>query len=109
MQLANPFTQETRNLYLYRYDCSDCGRSDQGLSLHHIRGRISASPFNACLLCDVCHSRCNHNQEEERKYFALNAKFLHYSKYKPTEEDLEFIKDNFERLNIKQVMDKLCK
>ena len=98
MQLKNPFTNETRNLYLYCYSCFNCGRSDLGLELHHVIGRSSSSPFNAFPICLACHGRACHSQEEEQKYFAINLRFLHSIGYKPTEEDLQFLRENYLRL-----------
>lgn len=76
----------------------DCGRSDRGLQLHHIVGRDSNSAFNAIVLCNVCHEKCNHSQEEERKYFKTTFNFLLITNYEPTENDLKFLRDYFNRL-----------
>lgn len=52
-------------MYLYVYWCFNCDRSDRGLELHHIFGRISASALNACPLCNVCHGKIKHTTEEQ--------------------------------------------
>ena len=95
MKLRNPFSQKTRNLYLYRHDCDICGmngQDDGGLELNHITGRYSSSPTNASVLCSNCHRQIGHTQIEERYLFQKNLKFLLREGYKLTEEDLEFMK-----------------
>lgn len=65
-----------------------------GLELNHIFGRVSASPFNASLLCHECHSHVGHTNEEHAKLFFLNAKYLQeigYNRHLVTEDDLMFI------------------
>jgi len=76
MKLKNNFSQETRLLFLYVYSCFNCGRSDKGLSLHHITGRNSNAKENAIPLCLECHSHANHSQEEEEKYKQITKKWL---------------------------------
>lgn len=93
MKLCNPFTQETRLLYLYRYDCDKCG-SNRSLELHHITGRGSASPLNASLVCHDCHEHLNHNENEEQELFMINILFLIKEQYKITQNDIEFLRNN---------------
>lgn len=96
MQLANPFSNETRILYLYEYKCILCssnGTSRGGLELNHIFGRVSASPYNASLLCHECHSHVGHNREEHKELFELNAKFLAEIGYQWNYYDKQFIDD----------------
>ena len=76
MKLRNPFSQETRLLFLYIYACFDCGRSDRGLELHHITGRNSSAKENAIVLCIECHSRVGHTKKEEKRYKELTEIFL---------------------------------
>jgi hypothetical protein len=53
--MRNEFTQETRNLFYYNYHCFYCG-FNQWNALHHILGRVSASPLNACPIHNIeCH------------------------------------------------------
>lgn len=94
MKLAHPFSQDTRNLFLYEYSCFNCGRSDRGLELHHIKGRISNSPLNAYLICTYCHSHANHSQEEESKYLQTTIRWLLKQGYELTKNDIEFYKTN---------------
>lgn len=105
MQLKNPFSNETRNLYLYRYDCDKCG-SNQMLELHHICGRVSNSPLNASLVCHDCHSHLNHNEEEEKRHFNTNLAFLLKIRYKPTENDIQFLKNNSRLLKNNKILQK---
>lgn len=93
MKLRNNFTEETRNLYLYRYDCDRCG-SNVMLELHHIRGRCSNSPLNASILCHDCHGHVGHKKEEEQILFAKNLQFLVREGYELTSEDLDFLTKN---------------
>ena len=90
MKLENPFTENTRNLFLYEYSCFNCGRSDRGLELHHILGRQSANPLNAIPLCLVCHSKAGHSFEEESKYLQLTLKFLVKNEFEFKPEHIEF-------------------
>ena len=101
MKLENPFSQDTRLLYLYRYDCDFCGGNGNGvggLELHHITGRYSNSPFNASVLCKECHAHIGHSQSEEKQLFAKNFIWLYNSGYNPNEDDLLFVKSNYQRL-----------
>ncbi len=99
MILNNPFPQWVRNLYLYVFACGECGRSDLGLELHHTKGRISDSPFNAFVLCPDCHFHILHDDVTHRRLFKKNAFFLHSQGYKPTDDDIQFIRNNPELLD----------
>ena len=94
MQLKNNFTEDTRNLYLYKYDCDNCNRSDRGLEGHHLTGRNSNSPLNFSLACTVCHRGYNHNEEEEGQLFIKNLNYLKEIHYQLTEDDMKFLVDN---------------
>jgi succinate dehydrogenase/fumarate reductase-like Fe-S protein len=91
MKLQNPFSEQTRNLFLYVFYCFKCGRSDQGLELHHITGRDSDSPFNACVLCTACHSHIGHTPEEEKELFMYTQIFLKAENYIADTRDHIFI------------------
>jgi hypothetical protein len=94
MKLTNNFSNDTRNIFLYEHSCFDCNRSDRGLELHHIRGRISDSPLNAIPICMECHAHIGHTQEEESKYLKTALKFILTTDYKLTQKDLEFYISN---------------
>lgn len=87
MKLKNPFSEETRLLYLYRYNCDNCG-SNKMLELHHNIGRDSNSPLNAVLLCHTCHE---HVKQNDVKLFNKNLQFLKSIDYKITPEDVSFM------------------
>lgn len=93
MKLNNPFSEDTRNIFLYQYSCMNCGRSDRGLELHHITGRNSNSPLNAIALCLDCHKICGHSFKEESKYLQIEIRFLLRNQYELTKKDLEFYKE----------------
>lgn len=91
MKLSNPFPQEVRLLFFDVYWCFLCGRSDRGLELHHIWGRISGSALNACPLCKDCHDSILHNQETHIKLFKITMKYLVTIKYKLVANDFLFL------------------
>lgn len=108
MELRNPFSLDTRLLYLGIWYCWECGANGNdrgGLELHHIRGRISASPLNSALLCHLCHSGMNHSQEEEQRLFLKTLKYLHSIRYIFTPADMLFMEDNKERLFSTEVIE----
>lgn len=98
MKLRNNFSTDTRWLFHdHRFKCADCGGNGQnkgGTSLHHILGRCSNSPYNGIVLCGSCHSRCGHADEEQGKYLKITKGNLDREHYKPTEDDLTFLKEN---------------
>ena len=102
MKLNNPFSEDTRNLFLYQYFCQNCGRSNRGLELHHITGRNSNSPLNAIVLCLDCHKVCGHSFEEESKYLKIAIRFLLKEQYELTKKDLIFYKTNEIKYNYNQ-------
>lgn len=94
MKLAYPFSQDTRNLFLYEYSCWLCGRSDRGLELHHVLGRVSSSPLNAFCICMECHSHMGHSKEEESKCLQITMRWLLRQGYELTKKDIVFYKTN---------------
>ena len=97
MNLKNPFTVETRLLFMGVWSCWDCGSNGVnrgGLEIHHIVGRSSNSPLNAALVCNACHAHFNHSQEEEQRLFFKTLKFLKAIKYELTSQDMYFMRDN---------------
>lgn len=95
MKLQLPFTTETRWLFHdARYTCFDCGGNGQGkggVELHHILGRTSSSPFNACPLCKECHDGVKQNSEGKKKLLTKTVRFLLRNKYKMTDDDELFL------------------
>jgi len=90
MHLQNPFSQDTRNLFLYEYSCWLCARSDRGLEIHHSLGRCSNSPLNAFLICTYCHSHMGHSQKEEANCLQTTMRWLLRQGYELTKKDIEF-------------------
>lgn len=91
MILRNPFPPEVRLLFLYSYECWECGRNGNtsgGMELHHIYGRISSSALNAAPLCRECHAGVLHLQDEHRRLMRKTMQFLLANQYKlsPTDE-----------------------
>lgn len=64
------------------------------LELHHIKGRISDSAFNACPLCKECHGKVGHTQEEHSFFFRRNFQFLFLNNYPPIQNDFDFLNTN---------------
>jgi len=102
MKLYHPFSVETRTLFLYHQFCWKCGSNGNGrggLELHHICGRRKtgtnmASPFNASVLCKVCHDGVTHNREEQLTLFLFTCKILKQELYIPNEYDIVFLQEH---------------
>ena len=89
--LLNPFTERTRELFIWNYSCWQCWKS-KPLTLHHIYKRISNSPLNACPICQDCHEKGDiHSAEKREKYLTKTIKFLKEQDYKMTKKDIEFL------------------
>lgn len=91
MKLKNPFSNHTRNLFLYETSCWLCHRSDRGLELHHIFSRVSSSPCNASVVCLECHSHMGHSEEERVRLLALALRFLARIGYRHDLVDVAFL------------------
>lgn len=91
MKLKNPFSLETKLLFIDHQFCMVC-LSNNMPELHHIAGRISDSPLNAIVLCHECHSKCGHSENEEVRFFKITLKHLMRIMYTITCYDYEFIK-----------------
>ena len=91
------FSEETRRLFDYCYDCSVCGMNNWD-ALHHIFGGNfdeADSPLNACPIHnDKCHVGRGHqfSKHEENLMLVKTLKYLFIEKYKFTQKDLNFIK-----------------
>jgi hypothetical protein len=113
MKLKHGFSNETRHLYLYHWECFLCGCNGWGrggLEIHHIMGRVSSSVFNSSCLCGACHSTMGHSTKEHRRIFLETLQFLKRIKYKPTDEDWYFLESNYQELigeEAEQVIKKL--
>lgn len=91
MKLKNPFTDETRALFLdVQYDCWKCG-SNQGVEAHHIFGRMSNSPLNLAPLCRKCHEAVTHSDYEQKYLLGITLTYLEKVGYKKTQADYDFL------------------
>lgn len=105
--MKNKFSKKTEALFedVY-YKCWECGRSHANCN-HHIKKRISNSPYNLARLSNFeCHwpeyrSSNNlepiHSSKVEQKYLRKTKKYLDSINYKPTKEDIEFLKINLKK------------
>jgi hypothetical protein len=104
MHLEHNFSNETRHLFLYHQYCWKCGSNGNergGLSIHHICNRKKHekyldSPFNASVLCGVCHEAVTHSDEERLELFMFTLKVLKTELYKPVKTDILFIYEHAE-------------
>lgn len=100
--MKNDFTEQTRYLFDFggfSYDWED-GRNDADC-LHHILGRVSNSPYNACPLNNFrTHQPEGRmqlklgaitSQENISKYLTKTKTYLDMYGYQPNKKDLEFL------------------
>lgn len=101
--MKNPFTKETRELFDHGGYCPswETGTNDADC-LHHIMGRCSDSPYNACPLNNFK----DHQPEGRRdlpsitslevrsKYLKRTKRYLDSINYQPTENDIFFLEKN---------------
>lgn len=93
MNLKNPFSMKTREIWIGWYRCLKCG-SNQNLELHHITGRDSSSALNSCPLCHACHEQINHSRDTERKLFAKVVRILVAKRYNLKQKDIDFMREH---------------
>lgn len=95
MQLKNPFSEKTRNLFRDNEICFVCllGGAD---ALHHICGRSSDSPMNACPVHNFgCHiGRDGELGRMKTKLLNRTLQYLKNSGYVPNEDDRQFVIKN---------------
>jgi len=98
--MKNDFPQSVYELFDMGGFCRDWedGRNDAD-AMHHILGRVSRSPYNACPL----NNRRNHMPEgrkylpaihshkSRKRYLIKTKKYLDKLEYKPNEVDLAFL------------------
>jgi hypothetical protein len=106
MQLRNDFTTETKDLFAWCYQCFWCGQNGWDC-FHHILGRVSNSPLNACPIHNMkCHI---HNGElskfsTEKMLLKRTLEYLLENNYELTQQDIDFMKsysthyDDFQHL-----------
>jgi hypothetical protein len=95
MKLDNPFTDDTRRLFFYNYECFWCKQNGWDAA-HHILGRVSNSPLNFCPIHNIkCHIG-NYELdsfEAQSKLLKQTLRFLLADGYILTEEDKQFKKE----------------
>jgi hypothetical protein len=101
--MDNNFTDKTRELFDMGGYCIDWedGQNDSDC-LHHILARKSNSPYNAAPLNNFRNHQPEgrkglpaiHSFEVRKKYLLKTKSFLESIGYSPTEQDIEFLKDN---------------
>ncbi len=102
MNLRNPFSPETKNLYLWNHECWVCG-CNQVAELHHIWGRVSSSAFNSAPVCRPCHDAMLMTQTVRVNLFKKTVHFLERQSYEILENDrkfLEYIKNEIKDIKI---------
>ena len=91
MKLKNPFSQETKALFLYSYNCFNCNKGTNSRDPHHILGRVSDSPLNCSPVCIECHEEEHQRSRLDKgKLLVATIKYLVKYKYDFTEKDIEF-------------------
>lgn len=96
MILKNSFTSETRELFMWNYECWICQMNNWDAA-HHILGRISNSPLNFCPLHNTdCHigNGTLSTFDVQKKMLAKTYQFLMSSGYILTDYDKIFISKN---------------
>ena len=92
MQLRNPFSKETRQLFEDCWHCCWCGTNGVD-ALHHIMGRVSSSPLNAAVIHNLkCHigNAALDSFENRSRLLKATLKYLLSIGYRLTDEDKAF-------------------
>lgn len=94
--MKNEFSAKTRELFLFQYECWECGKNTWD-ALHHCCGRgygdsdLESSPFNAVPICNFgCHIGKSLG-DNRSKYLKKTLEYLLSIKYQPTAKDWAFI------------------
>ena len=109
MRLRNEFTQETKELFVWNYECWIC-KMNHWNAFHHIKGRSSDSPLNACPINnEVCHIGNGKLATFDMQTELLKKTFDYLVKiqYELTDEDKRFIRTNkkhYEKFLSKQTL-----
>lgn len=98
MQLQNEFSQDTRALFIFNKRCFFCGlitnKGERVNALHHIKGRTSNSPLNACPIhnftCHIGNGKLG-TQYVQRILMGRVLEFLFSEQYKLTSKDKNFV------------------
>ena len=91
LKLRNNFTDEQKAVWAWDYWCHapNC-KSNIGVSIHHIFGRVSNSILNSIPLCDKCHR--NYTFLDKSELLKTTIRFLcdPNNGYEFTKKDIEF-------------------
>lgn len=96
MKLRNDFSDETRTLWTFCYECWVCGKNhwDAG---HHIVGRglgdsdLESSPLNFAPVSNFeCHLDEAFNDEDKRRMLQKTIRWLLKNDYQLTKKDVAF-------------------
>lgn len=110
MDLKFPFPLEVRKLFIDCWACWICGGNGSdcgGLELHHIYGRVSASAFNAAVLCGRCHVPGHHNDtmqpwllNKTLQYLLSKRKEFGWFGLRYSDDDNAFLKSKWQDINV---------
>jgi len=99
--MRNNFTPKTRDLFDMGGYCRswESGQNDSDC-LHHIMGRVSNSPYNACPLNNMREHQPEGRKglpalssfEVRQKYLVKTKKYLNNIGYESNEKDIQFLK-----------------
>lgn len=88
------FSEETRLLFMYCYECFVCGKNCWD-ALHHSQGGAfeeADSPLNACPIHNLkCHIGQVFNKEMTSNFLCKTLDYLYSEGYKFNEKDLAYI------------------
>lgn len=97
IKLRNDFSEETRALFIYNFECWVCGKNTWNAG-HHILGRglgdsnLENSPLNFAPICnETCHLNKGFNEEDKKIMLQKTIKWLFKQGYKLTKKDEKFI------------------
>ena len=99
MKLSNRFSDENKiRIWSGHQFCQNCG-SNQGCSLHHIRGTVSGSILNSIMLCNRCHKiadskNIGNNNETiafQQRYIDITSEIIKEEYYTLAKKDFLFI------------------
>ena len=88
------FSQNTRNLFVYNYECFRCGKNRWDVAHHICDGNFEEadSPLNFGCLCNYpCHIGWSFDDKLTSKFLYKALKYLYFNKYKFTKKDISFI------------------
>lgn len=100
MKLANRFSEEVKNYWIFWYTCLICGQNHfseihhiiSPSSMDYIKGEHNKSILNSCPIGTDCHIHCNLHSFAKQKELLLKVKnILDQNNYKYNETDKKFL------------------